>query len=262
MNNFFTEIKIEAGLNKAKITKGIFKYIRRFSILSFKHAAKVDLETRDCETGLVILKGNCDIAIDGKTYKNLGQRDDVFHGLPTGIYVPIQKKYTISGINAEIAICSSKCEKESDFAIISPEAVKVMEVGKDNWKRQVRMIIGPASPSINLLVGETLNPPGNWSGTPAHKHERVDYPRESLHEELYYFKTDQPKGFGIERLYSYERKVNELLYLKENTITFMPWGYHQIVAGPGYWLYYLFFLSGEGKQLNGLADPAHKWLNE
>jgi 5-deoxy-glucuronate isomerase len=146
--------------------------------------------------------------------------------------------------------------------IIRPEQVKVMQVGRDNWSREVRIIIGPESPSVNMIVGETLNPPGNWSGTPPHKHEGNEARNESLHEELYYFSTDKPQGWGIERLYSPERGVNELIYLKNNIVTFMPWGYHQIVSAPGYTLYYLFFLAGNGKGLSGYEDPDHNWIKQ
>lgn len=262
MIKYSTQLDVKDGLNKAGIKDGNFKYIKGFEVLSLKSCATASLKTGDCETGLVILNGSCDIDIDGKSYKDIGSRDSVFAGSPTGVYIPIGKKYTITSRGgAEIAICSSVCDKTSEFAIIKPSDIKEMEVGKDNWKRHVRIIIGPSSPSVNLIVGETLNPPGNWSGTPAHKHEKVNPPAESLHEELYYFKVDKPQGFGIERLYSPEKNMNELIYLKDNTVTFMPWGYHQIVAAPGYTLYYLFFLSGEGKSLAGFADPDHKWLN-
>ncbi len=123
------------------------------------------------------------------------------------------------------------------------------------------MIIGPEGPSQNLLLGETLNPPGNWSGTPAHKHEQARPPDESCHEELYYFKIDKPQGFGIQKFYSPERGVDELISITDGTVTFMPWGYHQIVAGPGYTLYYLFFLSGQGKKLAGVPDQNHCWIS-
>ena len=257
---YSAQLAINEGLNQLKVPGGLFNHIRGFAVVSFGSRRSITLETNDYETGLVILRGKCDININGKDYKGLGERSSVFSGKPTGVYIPIRKKYTISAQDAEVAICSSRCDKDSDFAVINPSDITEKEVGKDNWQRLVRMIIGPGSSSVNLIVGETLNPPGNWSGTPAHKHEKTSPSIESLHEELYYFKTDKPQGFGIQRLYSPERNMNELIYLKEDTVTFMPWGYHQIVAGPGYILYYLFFLSGAVKDLFGFVDPEHKWI--
>jgi len=260
--NYSTQLNLKEGLNKAKIKRGLFKYISGFQVLSLKDKTEIALDSRGNEVGLVLLEGRCDIGVDGKIYKGLGEREGVFAGYPTAAYIPMNKRFKIMGYNAKIALCYSKCNKDSDFAIINPKDIKIMQVGKDNWKREVRIIIGQNSPSVNMIVGETINPAGNWSGTPAHKHEKLNPPVESLHEELYYFKTDKPQGFGIERIYSYDKNINELIYLKENTVTFMPWGYHQIVAGPGYTLYYLFFLSGVGKDLIGLADSQHKWINE
>ena len=40
----------------------------------------------------------------------------------------------------------------------------------------------------------------------------------------------------------------------------IPWGYHPVSAMPGYGLYYLWFLSGEGRALMPNTDPDYKWL--
>lgn len=259
MNKFSTKIKIREGLNDVRLSK-IFEYIKAFALLNFRKANTYHFESRDREVGLLILEGRCDVEIDGKEYRNLGSRRDVFSGLPTGVYIPRGSKFSIESQKATIAICQSKCGKRSESAVIYPKNLKIMNVGKQNWSREVRIIIGPDSPSINLILGETINPPGNWSGTPPHKHENDDWPRESYHEELYYFKIDRPQGWGIERLYSKERSVNELIYLEENVVTFIPWGYHQVVAAPGYTLYYLFFLAGKDNKLVGFEDPDHSWI--
>jgi 5-deoxy-glucuronate isomerase len=124
----------------------------------------------------------------------------------------------------------------------------------------VRTVIPPKGFSKNLILGETLNPPGNWSGTPPHRHEVNNLPQESLHEELYYFRTNKPESWGIQRSYSPQRGINEFIPIENHTITLIPNGYHQIVAGPGYWLYYLFFLAGVGNNLCGAPDPEHKWI--
>jgi len=257
---YSTQLSVKGGVNKAKINDGMFKLIRDFQVIILAEGQKLKLKSGDSEIALVILKGTCDVNIDGKTYDNLGTRKDIFQEKPTAVYIPIEKEFEIVSRNVEIALCSAVCKEKKDVAVITPDKVKVMQVGKDNWARQVSLVITPDTVSANLIIGETINPPGNWSGTPAHKHEIDDLPNESFHEELYYFKCDRQDGFGVQRLYSLERGVNDLIYLKDNTVTFMPWGYHQIVAGPGYTLYYLFFLSGTGKKLVGCGDPEHTWI--
>jgi len=260
--NFFTQIDIKEGLNKARIEDGVFSHISDFSIINLKKESELHFSTEGSEVCLVILEGSCDIKIDGKTFSNLGSRANVFSGKPTAVYIPRNKRYSLIAKNVQLAMCSSVSDKDSNFKIIYPQDINEKQVGRDNWSREVRLIIDRDAGSTNLIVGETLNPAGNWSGTPAHKHEVDNPPSESHHEELYYFKCDKKNGFGIERFYSPNRGINELIYLKENTVTLMPWGYHQIVAAPGYTLYYLFFLSGPSNKLIGNPDPEHKWINE
>ncbi len=260
MSKFLREIKIEDGYTQLDLPGDLFNHIKGFGILSLRSDERITLNSESNEIGLVILQGKCDVIFEEKEFNLLGSRSNVFSGLPTGLYIPIDKEFTIISHGVTIAVCKAKCDTQTEISVTMPNDVKVMKVGRDNWEREVRMIIGDSSPSVNMLVGETVNPPGNWSGTPPHKHERTSPPVESLHEELYYFKTDKKNGYGIERFYSPERNINELIPINENAVTYMPWGYHQIVAGPGYTLYYLFFLAGEGKKLIGAVDPDHEWL--
>jgi len=260
VKSYKTALSIKRGYNKVEFPEKAFNYITGFGVIFLRHGEEILLESGTSEVALVIFGGTCDITLDGKTFKGLGRRKTVFDDLPSAIYVPRDTKYVLKGYDAEIGICSARCDKRSKFAVISPEDIKIMQVGRDNWQREVRMIIGDNSPSVNLIVGETINPAGNWSGTPPHRHETLKLPQESLHEELYYFKMAKPGAFGIQRIYSPERGVEETILLKNNEITFIPWGYHQIVAGPGYKMYYLFLLAGEGKRLAGCVDPDHSWL--
>ena len=238
------------------------KYVRGFSIVRLDGQTEYVFNTGDSELGMSILTGSCDVMADGQTFVNVGSRENVFDGLPTGVYVPRDSDVKLVGSDATVALCKGHSANKSEAKLITPDEVKVTSVGKDNWQREVRIVIGPDGASENLILGETLNPAGNWSGTPPHRHESVNAPEESRHEELYYFKTEKPQGWGIQRFYSPERGINDLIYLHEGTVTFMPWGYHQIVAAPGYNLYYLFFLSGVGKELIGCEDPDHCWIKD
>ncbi|GAG19501.1 unnamed protein product, partial [marine sediment metagenome] len=252
MSRFSLQIQKEYGLEQSLVPENMFNYIQNFWILKLHDHEEANLDTNYSEVGVLILSGKCIIEARDFGYPIasssvlpcVGSRKNVFEGLPTAIYMPTKEKFKIIAQGeVELAICAGACEEKTQPALIQPKDIKVISVGRGNWKREVRLIIGENSPSVNLIIGECLNPSGNWSGTPPHKHENDNLPYESLHEELYYFKTKTPNGFGIQRLYSPERNIDKLILLKNNTITFIPWGYHQIVAGPGYPLYYLFFLS-------------------
>jgi 5-deoxy-glucuronate isomerase len=237
-----------------------YKYIRYFRILNLAAGESFQFENQNLEMALLILEGHCSVKLDSVDYGNIVSRENIFKGLPYSVYIPIDRRLVVSGGPALIALFGGLCETNSEPALITPRDIEIKKVGTDNWSREVRLLIGSKSPAVNIILGETLNPPGNWSGTPPHKHAKDDLPRESLHEEIYYFRIAQPQGWGIQRLYSPERGINELLFLQDQCVSFMPWGYHQVAAAPGYPLYYTFFLAGRGKSLTGFMDPDHSWI--
>jgi 5-deoxy-glucuronate isomerase len=262
MSQFDAKVQENPGYNTVRLFSD-YHFIREFGILNLDGGEKFYRETQDSEFGLLILEGSCVVETEDKDFGEIESREHVFSGLPVAVYVPAQSHFTVhSGKKAKIAVCGGACGEKTRSALITPDQIKVMKIGRDNWSRDVRLVIGPDSPSVNMLLGETLNPPGNWSGIPPSKHEHNNLPTESRHEELYYFRTEHPQGWGIERIYSPERKINEYVHLNHGVVTFMPWGYHEVVAAPGYNLYYTFFLAGEGKKLAQLEDPEHKWLKE
>ena len=48
--------------------------------------------------------------------------------------------------------------------------------------------------------------------------------------------------------------------LKNNDLVTIPKGYHPVVAGHGYNIYYLNFLAGSDQSLANSDDPDHKWI--
>ena len=75
---------------------------------------------------------------------------------------------------------------------------RIAEVGEGNWSRTVRTILGPEHDAQRLLLGETINPPGNWSSYPPHRHDRHNPPEEVDLEEVYLFRTNPAGGFGVQ----------------------------------------------------------------
>ncbi len=121
------------------------------------------------------------------------------------------------------------------------------------------MIAKPDFPSQKLILGETVNPPGNWSGVPTHKHDTANPGVESLHEELYYFRVDRPGGWGIERVYD-KKGLDQILLLQDRVVTIKPRGYHTVAAAPGFTLFYTFVLAGPSKTLLAPLDPDQAWI--
>jgi 5-deoxy-glucuronate isomerase len=232
---------------------------------------------RDQEAALVVLSGRCDITVglpataDSKTaaWTGLGSRSNIFSGSPAAVYAPrgSRLKVVASQVPAdnrlELAIAKAPCEIDLRPVLVQPADVKVVSSGAANWRRDVRLIIPPGSPiSQRLIVGETLNPPGNWSGIPPHKHDEVTRDENFL-EEFYLFKVQPADSFGLQVIYRRgeggQHGTGHMI--GNDTVTVMRGGYHPTVAAPGTTLCYLWVLSGEDKAYDISLDPRFTWLS-
>jgi 5-deoxy-glucuronate isomerase len=109
------------------------------------------------------------------------------------------------------------------------------------------------------MVGETFNPPGNWSSYPPHKHDGRD--GEPTLEEVYYFRIDPPQGFGQQMLYTADGE-SVTHAVRDGDTVLLPYGYHPVSAPPGYRLYYLWGMAGAQRKLALHEDPTHRWIHD
>jgi 5-deoxy-glucuronate isomerase len=209
--------------------------------------ALADLETGqsfespgDLETVVVVLSGVIDVEADGKSLGSAGGRSSVFEGPGHAIYAP-------PGIALRLTATTS-----AQLAIATAPAGQ----GAPSKAR----IIGPEDAAGRLLLGETINPPGNWSSYPPHKHDREAPPDEVRLEEVYLFKVDPPEGFGVQ--VRYDDAGTEAFTVRDGDVAVIRSGYHPVVAAPGYSLYYLWVMAGEGRQMIPHFDPAHAWVQK
>ena len=78
----------------------------------------------------------------------------------------------------------------------------------------------------SLLVVEVVTPAGNWSSYPPHKHDRDTLPAESLLEETYYHRLNPPQGYGVQRVYTDDRSLDETMSFADRDVVLVPRGYH------------------------------------
>ena len=215
----------------------------------------------DLETVAVILSGIVDVKADGASLGSAGGRSSVFEGPGHAVYAPpgTTLQLTARGV-ASLAIATAPAGKGSPAGarIIGPGDQRLAEVGKGNWSRSVRTILGPEHAAGRLLLGETINPPGNWSSYPPHRHDRETPPDEVRLEEVYLFKVDPPEGFGVQ--VRYDDAGTEAFTVRDGDAALIRSGYHPVVAAPGYSLYYLWVMAGDGRQMIPHMDPAHAWV--
>ena len=74
----------------------------------------------------------------------------------------------------------------------------------------------------SLLVCEMLTPGGHWSSYAPHKHDRDDPPAETFLEETYYHRITPHRGFGLQRVYSDDRSLDETLSFGDRDCVLVP----------------------------------------
>jgi 5-deoxy-glucuronate isomerase len=217
----------------------------------------------DAEMCAVVLSGAVDVTIAGAAFGTATRELDVFDGPGGAGYVPPGDALELGARrDAVVAVAAAPLADLPAGAarLIAPTEQAVRSAGTGNWSRSIRTILGPEDDAGRLLVGETINPPGNWSSYPPHKHDRHAPPEEVALEELYYYRFKPEGGFGVQLLY--DDRDERARIVRDGDVVAIPSGYHPVVAAPGYSLYYLWVMAGEGRELAPYFDPRHAWVQE
>ncbi len=230
-----------------------------FGIVNLEAGASFQRTEERKETGLILLKGKGVINVEGKTWKI--EREDVFSQKGSGVYVPPGANWGIQAEKPlELAVAKASSRKKSQPVLISPDMIEKQIRGKKGFRREVYNIIDERVDAERLIIGETINFPGEWSSFPPHKHDSDNLPEESKLEEVYLFKIKPEEGFGLCRLYSAERDMDKAYVIKNNSFLLIPRGYHPIAAIPEHRLYYLWVLAGEKRKMAPNDDPTFTWI--
>ena len=233
-----------------------------FGLLALNKGEDYCFNTAGKEWVGVILGGQCDILGDEFGWKHAGEREDVFRGKATAFYLPPSHECKITArTDLSVGLAAAATDIRSEPVFIEPDNVRTRMVGKENFRRQVHDVFDNTHLAGRLIVGETFNPPGNWSSYPPHRHEADNPPEESRLEEVYFFKFSPEQGFGYQQVYTDDGQINELHCVRDGDTVIIPRGYHPVVAAPGYQLYYLWILAGETRRLQPHDDPDHQWIN-
>lgn len=227
-------------------------------------------DTGGNEYAIVLLGGSFVIETSRGSWRSESSRKNVFSGLPHAVYLPRNTHFTLVAESPILDFACGYCQAKRDFParMITPKDVDDMGIeirGGDNATRQINSILPPGSESDRLVCVEVYTPSGNWSSFPAHKHDERKVDRdgnliEACLEETYFFKIDRPQGFAIQRIYNDDRSLDELVVAEDSDVVLVRSGYHPVVAGHGYNIYYLNFLAGSDQSLASSDDPAHKWI--
>ena len=208
----------------------------------------------------VLLSGTCKLSW-GSQAQNIGARKNVFDGLPYAFYLAAGDSacYTAT-TTSEIAECHVPAEGRFPSRLVTPNEVSSSLRGGGNASRQIVDVIPPSFPAERLIAVEVYTPGGNWSSYPPHKHEVHNPPDEEDLDEIYYYRTNHPEAFAHQRLYASDGGSDTVVTAKDGDAVLIRDGYHPVVAGPGYDVYYLNFIAGKVRSLANTEDPRHKWI--
>jgi 5-deoxy-glucuronate isomerase len=209
----------------------------------------------------VVLAGAVDVTIAGAALGTAARAGDVFESMAEAVYVPPAEELELAAVSdAVVAVAAAPLDggKAGRARLIRASDQHVREAGTGNWSRTIRTLLGPDDDAGRLIVGETINPPGNWSSYPPHKHDRHAPPAEVALEEVYFYRFKPEGGFGVQLIY--DEASEHAHVVRDGDAVAIPAGYHPVVAAPGYAMYYLWVMAGEGRQLAPYLDPRHAWV--
>lgn len=216
---------------------------------------------------IVLLGGNFKVTSNKGEWETHNGRKDVFSGIAHTLYLPRNTDFTFTALrdNTDIAICRVATDEDHPPYLKQPREAAIEFRGGDNASRQINSLLQPGFNCHKIVCVEVYTPAGNWSSYPAHKHDerKVDSEGNLLEadlEEIYFYKIDKPQGFAIQQVYTDNRSLDEIMKVHNNDVVLVPEGYHPVVAGHGYNVYYLNFLAGSDQSLANTPDPEQEWI--
>lgn len=233
-----------------------------FEVYTLAKGENLRKKTGGNEVCIVILSGKLHLQTKEETWKEIGERMNVFEKTPPfSIYIPNDDHYEIEAItDIEIAVCSAPGKGTYPARLILPERVGVEHKGAGNIARQVHNILPEHEPADHLLVVEVFTPEGNWSSYPPHKHDQDNLPHESYLEETYYHKVNPEQGFVLQRVYTDDLSLDETMAVRDSSAVLVPKGYHPVSAPPGYEIYYLNVMAGPVRTWKFHNNAEHEWV--
>lgn len=232
-----------------------------FEVYDLAPGHRLARETGGQEVCVVLMSGTARVGAGGQDFGIIGGRRSVFEGPGWSLYAPAHSSFSVVAEGAcEIAVCRAPGMGQLPPRVIPPDEVGQETRGTGSNTRHVRNILPDTGTAESLLVVEVITPAGHWSSYPPHKHDRDALPAESLLEETYYHRLDPRQGYGVQRVYTDDRSLDETVSFADRDVVLVPRGYHPVGAPHGYDLFYLNVMAGPKRIWRFHNDPAHEWM--
>ena len=232
-----------------------------FRTYTFRRGQVINGESAADEMCLVLLSGAVTMEAAGQTW-HLDGRAGVFAGPPYAVYLPPGHTYKMTvHRDADCAYGRAPAAGKHPPRLITPDDATIEIRGGHNATRQITHILDPGD-AEKLLCVEVHTPSGNWSSYPPHRHDHQNPPAEVDLEEVYYYRLNPADGWALQRLYTDDRTLDDVVVAFHGDAVIVRQGYHPVVVAPGYDLYYLNFLAGETPSWAAPDDPHLAWVRD
>ena len=230
-----------------------------FQVRALRAGESFTAESGAHEVCVVLLSGDADLSAGSERWTVRGRRR-VFEGLPHALYVPPGVHYGVRAASElEIAVGTASAEGRLPVRLITPDDVTVEIRGGHNATRQITHVLDPGD-AEKLLCVEVYTPSGNWSSYPPHKHDAHHPGVEVDLDEVYHYRIDPAEGWALQRLYTDDRELNDVVIVADGDTVLVRRGYHPVAMAPGYDGYYLNFLAGDEPSWVARDEPDLAWV--
>ena len=236
-----------------------------FSLFHLRAGETASELTGDREVILVMIQGKASITGAEQDWGTLGERMNLFEKTPPHcLYLPNGTQWqATAATDCIIAVCSAPGHGGHKARRIGPDNISLTERGTGTNTRYINNIAMEHEDYCDsLLVTEVFTPAGHWSSYPSHRHDEDDYPRITYLEETYYHRLNPADGFGIQRVYTDDRTLNETMAVADGDVVLVPRGHHPCAAPYGFEMYYLNVMAGPLRKWRFVPAPEVAWILE
>ena len=234
-----------------------------FSLYRLKAGEHAGEATGEREVVLVMVEGRATIEGAGEAWGELGSRMSVFEKSPPHcLYLPNGTEWAARATtDCVIAVCSAPGSGGHAARRIGPDGIALSERGRGTNTRYINNIAMENEDYCDaLLVTEVFTPAGHWSSYPSHRHDEDDFPRITYLEETYYHRLNPASGFGIQRVYTDDGSLDEVMAVADGDVVCVPRGHHPCGAPYGFEMYYLNVMAGPLRKWRFVAAPELEWI--
>lgn len=215
------------------------------------------------EVILVLVEGKAAITGAGQDWGVLGERMNVFEKTPPHcLYLPNGSDWeAVAETDCILAVCAAPGKGGHNPRRIGPDNITLTQRGEGSNSRFINNIAMEAEDYCDsLLVTEVFTPAGNWSSYPSHRHDEDNYPEITYLEETYYHRLNPADGWGIQRVYTDDGSLDEVMAVRDGDVVCVPRGHHPCGVPHGFEMYYLNVMAGPKRAWKFIAAPEVKHL--